>query len=344
MEKEFEYCVFIGRFQPAHDSHLEAIKQAFTLAEKVIVVIGSARSARNIKNPFSFEERKYLIESGLACRFDGAVDLSRITFVPIRDYYYNENAWVTELQQKIAALTNYSNSIALLGTFKDSSSYYLKLFPQWEFVPVSKEIDMMDATSVREALFTGNIENVENVPNAVYEYLLKFSETELCKDLVTEYQFIKGYKDQWASAPYPPTFVTTDAVVIQSGHILVVKRKFHPGKGLFALPGGFIRANEQIEGAMLRELKEETGIKVAAPILKSNIVDSKVFDHPDRSLRGRTITHAYCIQLGSGELPEIKSGSDADRVMWLPLMDALGSEEKFFEDHAHIIRYFVSKF
>ena len=59
--------------------------------------------------------------------------------------------------------------------------------------------------------------------------------------LVEEQAYIKRYKDIWADAPYAPTFVTTDAVVIQSGHVLLVKRRTAPGKGLWALPGGFLK-------------------------------------------------------------------------------------------------------
>jgi bifunctional NMN adenylyltransferase/nudix hydrolase len=68
-----------------------------------------------------------------------------------------------------------------------------------------------------------------------------------------------------------------------------------------------------------------------------------VFDHPERSLRGRTITHAYHIKLKDGKLPEVKQGSDAKGAFWMPLMDVGRCEDKFFEDHAHIISYFVNK-
>ncbi|MBN6743269.1 NUDIX domain-containing protein, partial [Acidithiobacillus sp. MC6.1] len=94
--------------------------------------------------------------------------------------------------------------------------------------------------------------------------------------LVDEYAFLKNYHQQFASYPYPPVFVTVDAVVIHSGHILLVERKAEPGKGLLALPGGFLDQRERIEDGMLRELKEETNIKVPVPVLRGSIRASRV--------------------------------------------------------------------
>ena len=138
--------------------------------------------------------------------------------------------------------------------------------------------------------------------------------------------------------------MTVDAIVIKSGHILVVSRKFNPGKGLLALPGGFINKNERLKDSVLRELKEETGIKINIPDLKKCIVDSEVFDEPLRSARGRTITHAFLFDLGVGDLPKVNGDDDAEKAFWLPVSEFYTLEDKFFEDHYHIIRYFISKY
>lgn len=161
--------------------------------------------------------------------------------------------------------------------------------------------------------------------------------------LHNEYHHIIDYKSKWASSPFPPTFNTVDAIVICSGHVLVVRRKGSPGKGLIALPGGFLNVNERIVDGCVRELKEETGIRISQHDLKNKIVDEKVFDHPNRSLRGRTITHAFCIDLGKGELPVVKGMDDADKAWWMSLNEISDREYEFFEDHAHIIKYFISR-
>jgi bifunctional NMN adenylyltransferase/nudix hydrolase len=75
--------------------------------------------------------------------------------------------------------------------------------------------------------------------------------------------------------------------------------------------------------------------------LESCIKDSKVFDYPRRSLRGRIITHAFLIDLGTGTLPIVKGSDDADKSWWMSLSEFFTREEEFFEDHFHIIQYFI---
>jgi bifunctional NMN adenylyltransferase/nudix hydrolase len=335
---DYEYCVFIGRFQPCHKAHLQVIRQAYKEAKTLIMVIGSARAARNIKNPFTYDERVELISSCLTPE-----ELARTRFVPARDYHYSDTNWVTEVQQRVNAITGSNPSVCLIGTYKDASSYYVKLFPQWDFIPANNH-DMMDATEVRRRIFSHEKfdDLVEtNVHGWIFD---NFLGEPVHQDLTKEFEFIQDYKKKWANVPFPVTFQTVDTVVIQSGHVLIVQRKHNPGKGLYALPGGFLKQNERLEDAAIRELKEETGIKVHAPVLKSNVADHKTFDYPGRSLRGRTITTAYCIKLPDGELPEVRGMDDAERAIWMPLMDVMSMEESFYEDHAHIIRYFVNRF
>ncbi|MGI9055863.1 MAG: NUDIX domain-containing protein [Pyrinomonadaceae bacterium] len=94
----------------------------------------------------------------------------------------------------------------------------------------------------------------------------------------------------------------------------------------------------------MRELKEETNIKVPAQVLRGSIKDQKAFDYPERSQRGRTVTFAYYIELEPSlkdGLPRVKGGDDAAKAFWLPL-SALGEmEDEFFEDHISIIRWFL---
>ena len=187
-------------------------------------------------------------------------------------------------------------------------------------------------------------ELIKFVPPEVYQMLCAELVTTNYQNLVAEFKHITEYKAIWASAPYPPTFVTTDALLLKSGHVLVTVRGGYPGKGLLALPGGYLNQDERIVDGCLRELKEETRIAVDKDELRKAIVDQRVFDHPDRSLRGRTITHGFCMNLGSGELPKVKRGDDAAEAFWMPLRDVYRREEEFFEDHFHIIFFFCSKF
>jgi bifunctional NMN adenylyltransferase/nudix hydrolase len=85
------------------------------------------------------------------------------------------------------------------------------------------------------------------------------------------------------------------------------------------------------------ELREETRLKVPAPVLRGSIRERRVFDAPHRSERGRTITHAYLIELAPApELPKVKGGDDARHAFWLPLAQL--EPERLFEDHYFIIQ------
>lgn len=353
--RDYATAVFVGRFQPFHDGHKSVIEQALEVADKVLVLVGSATAARSPKNPLTFVEREILIRRSL-----DDLDGKRVTVQPLRDFYYNENAWLASVQNLVATETRDGMPVALVGQYKDASSYYLKQFPQWEFIPM--ETPKVAATSIREVLyrefwdtmpdyegkFASAAHKVQPVidrlpaPDPVKDWLTYWVGTKQFANAVKEWKYVTEYKLSWASAPFTPTFVTTDAVVVSSGHVLVVERKVNPGKGLFALPGGFVKQNEPIQDGAIRELREETAIKVDKLILESSIEGTKVFDHPDRSARGRTISHGFYFRLKDGELPEVKGGDDAERAFWMPLMDVARAEDRFFEDHAHIIHYFTS--
>jgi len=181
------------------------------------------------------------------------------------------------------------------------------------------------------------------VPSPVFAMLKGFRDGPQFAQLVREHQFIRNYRKQWSVAPYAPTFVTVDAVVIHSGHALLIRRGGEPGKGLWALPGGFVEQSEMLEAAVLRELREETQLDVPAAVLRGALKSKEVFDHPERSSRGRTITHAFHFEFPSGDLPRIAGDDDADLARWVPLGEALEMEEQFYEDHFHILERFLGR-
>jgi bifunctional NMN adenylyltransferase/nudix hydrolase len=241
--------------------------------------------------------------------------------------------------------------IGLVGKDKDASSYYLQEFPQWDLLDV-RHTETLSATELRRYLFEANQLNSHgglmliraNVPGPVFDMLDAFRKNSPAfKQLVAEHQFIDTYRAAWADAPYPPTFVTTDAVVVHSGHVLLVRRRAEPGKGLWALPGGFVGQGEGLLESCLRELREETRLKIPVPVLKGSIKGEQVFDHPERSQRGRTITHAYHFEFPAGELPEVRGGDDADKARWIPVSEALEMSPQLYEDHLHILEFFLGR-
>lgn len=355
MGKKYKTAVYIGRFQPIHKAHLKTIETALEKAQQLIIFVGTDNRPPTIKNPFSTDERKSIIRDAIQEYFGEEVGkweagpstsiLTRIKIIGCRDYKYNNFNWSSEIYSK--ALANGASSdkdTLLIGCMKDDTSYYLQMFPQWTFekVPYMYELD---ATDIRTEVF----ENGE-----VDEYRQYLQKTTIQKvnaklpSFAEEYEYYKTYKEKHSfkddKIPYDPIHNTVDALVIKSGCVLLVKRKFHPGINQYALPGGFIDRYESIEDAAIRELKEETRIRVPARILRDKIKDKQIFDHPERSLRGRVITHVSLFNLGHGALPDIKEGSDAKGAEWVPMSDVMKMEDQLFEDHYDIICQMTSKY
>ena len=338
MNKQKDALVFLGRFQPFHNGHKAVIDEALKQAKEVVVVVGSSFAARSIRNPFTFEERKSMIKSVFP---DDSVKV-----VPVSDYPYDDNKWINAVQKIVDETVPYTQDVGLIGHSKDHTSYYLNIFPRWKDHVEVPNVDGTNATDIRNCLF-GNCDfaTLDNMPDAARDAMNRviIAGAKIggyWDTLYDEYKMVKKYKESWKAAPFPPTFMTVDAVVVQSGHILLVKRGAMPGKGLWALPGGFLDQNETMLDGAIRELKEETKIKVPVPVLKGSIKESKTFDAPNRSSRGRTITQAFFIDLGVGELPKVKGSDDAEKAFWVPFNEL--KQELFFEDHYFLVDYFLN--
>lgn len=342
----FDLLVFIGRFQPFHNEHKRVIDIALTKAHNVLVLVGSSGKARTVRNPFTFDERFDMIFEAFTTE-----ERARIRVRPLRDKTYNDSAWIKQVQDKVtetAIVLHNPNGInlhgtgkvGLIGASKDNTSYYLKMFPQWDSVNVPIE-HVIHATEIRSAFFEDEcILDGTMLPDNVSNWLNQFSDTDECETLRKEYWFVKKYKEAWKAAPYPVKHLTVDAVVEQSGHILLVKRRSELGKGLWALPGGHLETEETLVDGVIRELREETRIKVPDPVLRGSIHATHMFDDPYRSNIGRVVTFASYIKLADAtSLPRVKGADDAEKAKWIPISDI--REEDFFDDHFHIIQYFL---
>lgn len=325
--------VFIGRFQPFHNGHKAVIEAALEQAKEVVVVVGSSFAARNIRNPFTFEERKAMINA--------VFPSPRVKVVPMSDYPYDDTKWIAAVDRVVRATVPHAKDIGLIGHSKDSSSYYLEIFPEWKNHVEVPNVDNVNATDIRKDLFNPSslFMSADMMPPEALHEMREALMGEWWPVLLTEYRMIQKYKEAWKAAPFPPTFMTVDAVVVQSGHVLLVKRGDMPGKGLWALPGGFLNQEETMLDGAIRELKEETKIKVPVPVLKGSVKQSKTFDAPNRSARGRTITQAFFVDLGMGDLPKVKGSDDAEKAKWVPISRL--KQEMMFEDHFHIIDEFI---
>lgn len=338
MKKEYDVLVFIGRFQPFHNGHAKVIAEALRRADRVIVLKGSANAPRSWRNPWTFSE--------CASMMNVWFNNPALTVLPLDDTTYNNGLWLENVQGLIAGQTSPNDKIGLIGHSKDHSSFYLNLFPQWGNIEVAGFDDkrLLDATWVRNMYFEeGNSEVAEHVlpalvPENVHYFLKEFYGSTEHEWLMGEHEYYVNYRKPYSNLPHEVIFNTTDAIVIQSGHVLVIERKSRPGQGLLAMPGGFINPNEEIYDGIVRELIEETNLKVARRVLDGSLKYVKPFSDPNRSSRGRVITHAHLFSLEPrASLPKVRGGSDAKKAFWLPIGEL--DPMLFFEDHYHIIQF-----
>lgn len=130
---------------------------------------------------------------------------------------------------------------------------------------------------------------------------------------------------------YPRPAVTVDVVVFgydggRDLKLLLIRRGGEPFKGQWALPGGFVEMDEDLEASALRELEEETGVKDLF------VEQLFTFGAPGRDPRGRVISVAYFALVNLTDHPAV-AASDADKAEWYPLHEL---PELAF-DHAEII-------
>jgi len=134
---------------------------------------------------------------------------------------------------------------------------------------------------------------------------------------------------------YPRPALTADCIVITKEaepKVLLIERGDDPFKGCWAFPGGFMNMDETTEQCAIRELEEETGLKV------SGLHQIGAYSKVNRDPRGRTVTVAY---LAIVDKPVAVSGQDdAAKVQWFPL----STLPKLSFDHDEIMQDAVKKY
>lgn len=146
---------------------------------------------------------------------------------------------------------------------------------------------------------------------------------ETSSPLQTEEQFLASYRIEQYDRPSVATDVTVFSMFAKESDchrkdsepelsILLVKRGEHPFFNQWALPGGFLRADETVEACAIRETKEETNLSPVA------MLPVGVFSEPNRDPRGRIISHAFAAIISEKEV-KISGGSDAKDAKWFPV-------------------------
>lgn len=182
-------------------------------------------------------------------------------------------------------------------------------------------------------------------------------------------EYIEWYQKQEKQVYEKPS-ITNDSIILSwdnenlSLNFLAIKRKQHPFKGMYDLPGGFVNIDEEIEDSVIREVKEETNLEIEP----ERIEQLKTFGAVNRDPRMRIMTVAHLVYMPSfedfdmefiNELSEkahnAKAGDDAQEVVWLQIRlredgDLLISnngekltKKNFAFDHWEILKYGMNR-
>lgn len=129
---------------------------------------------------------------------------------------------------------------------------------------------------------------------------------------------------------HPRPSLTADCVVLGFDEgdlkVLLIRRSRDPFRGKWALPGGFVDLDENLEQAARRELKEETGLD------KVYLEQLFTFGDPDRDPRGRVVSVAYFALVKLAD-HRVQAATDAAAAAWFPVSDA----PSLAFDHARIL-------
>ena len=141
--------------------------------------------------------------------------------------------------------------------------------------------------------------------------------------------YFENYRKMAYTYEYPRPAVTADCIVMtrdDEPKVLLIERGHEPFKGCWAFPGGFMNMDETTEQCAIRELEEETGLKV------NEIKQIGAYSKVDRDPRGRTITVAY-LALVDEPLP-VRGQDDAAKAQWFSIKNL----PKLAFDHDEILR------
>lgn len=305
--------IFIGRFQPIHSGHIHAIGVAASQVRQLIIMVGSANQCRSIRNPWSFQERKSMIRIKLE-----SANIQNVTIVPLNDYPYSDSQWITDVRSTIEYHTE--DKPVLFGHMKEGNDY-LTWFPDWEFRSIESQ-SKINATEVRTTMFLTN-------------------SLEMPKCVRDDWAFYQKEAKLFENYPFPETlnFNCADAVLECQGHVLLIKRKFAPGAGQWALPGGFRNQRETFLDCAIRELQEETNVRIPEKVLRGSIVKSELFDSPSRSFGIPRNTLAVYMRVNpnpDGTLPRANGADDAVECKWFPLTTILNGMQ-IYDDHLAVV-------
>jgi len=333
-----DVAIYIGCFQPFLNTHLAQIRHALSLAPRCLVVIADARQARSPRNPLSRQQRVDLIDAALTQE-----ERARVQVAALRDDN-DGGRW----SQAVRASLHEAFPDALPGTAMvvcEPGCHVPAL--TWAMEDSTSPAASAVGKPVRERLYEAGtdawalLQDSDLLAPGTERLVQDWLSSDAFARTAEEWDALRKMRAEWDGSPYTPIFVTVDAVVRCAGRVLLIRRGRAPGEGLYALPGGFLEADEPVLESAIRELAEETGLNVTRAALHRALKAVRVFDDPRRSQRGRVLTHAHFFDLPDETLPAILAGDDAAEAFWTEESQLAALEEHFHDDHFLILDHFL---
>ncbi len=169
---EFSRALYVGRFQPFHLGHLEAVKYILSKAKEIIIVVGSAQESHTVENPFTAGERVYMIRLALE---DANIDPSKYYIIPVIDLDVH-GVWVSHICSYVPKFdVVYSNEPLTRRLFIESGF-------RVESIPFFKR-KLCSATEIRRRMLAGSSWE-DLLPRSVAAYVKEIHGVERLRDLV----------------------------------------------------------------------------------------------------------------------------------------------------------------
>ncbi len=216
--------LFIGRFQPLHLGHASVIEKALQESDSLIIGIGSAEKHHTRENPFTYEERKAMIENSVSGNY------SIVPIPDVNDY----SKWVDHVKVISGEFDVVYSGNAIINDLFQKKGYNIRKITEDLYISSSAIRDMMTRGVSDWKKFT---------PGRVADFIGKIDGTERVRSL--NKHFLN---------PAP----AVDIIIKYNHGIVLIKRK----DGRIALPGGFEEFGETTEATAIREAKEETGLDI----------------------------------------------------------------------------------
>lgn len=329
-------AVCAGRFLLPNAANLALVRAALARAPRALVFLRRSHMAPSPANPFDSAQRIAMLRAALK-------DDERLQadFVPLREHWDDQR-----LLRDMGAATGGEHQVAWVVAGQAPVDAQ-DLPTGWTLAQAGTGDGDAQAVAWLEQLYAtddparGLAALAGALPPSALAFLREWIATPGFATVRDDWRQIAHEKRQWSVVPYPVVLVTVDAVVHAGGHVLLIRRGRSPGRGLWALPGGFLEPREPVLHAAVRELVEETGLPLSMREMQQRLKGVRIFDHPERSQRGRIITHTFFFDLGDMAPPPVQGADDAAAAQWVKVAQLPELEARLHDDHFHMLDTFL---